>query len=732
MADDVLTVLARFVAQDQASAQIAKVDKELQKVDRDADEASRSMNKLGREAGEAGGRLKKLSSDGREIKASFDTMTGAVTGAVTAFAAMEVVQEIKRFHELGDAVNDAAMRFTQLGGSWNTLLAGREATRGLVSDMELFNQASDLVSTGIVQTTSDATAFMGVAGDLALFVGGDMTTAIQDFTEAMNTGRVTGLAKYGIDLQRVRQLAEEFGGGMEGMRRAILTVAGDMRDKNLPAIEDMVDNSAVIETKWQNIQQIIGIGVNNAVENVAGNVLDLAENMSGIADEPWFRTLMSFTPMGGSYNAVVGQVTQAQREFELANTLDTMASIPAQAQAQGQEQSSALELMRIQNEIANIGARNIQVAQTEVTAREAEVEAIRASEEIFRQLSGTITSEIEKMLGWTPPEQRAQEAAQGSVVDALNRAGLSQSEQDAVMQQAQALLPALLAQGMAPDEATMRAYGIYDATPGEGRDARYIGQDVGGLPLAGALPTFGVPRGLYGGFGQGGSPIGAGNIWDDMAFQYQQGLVDAQGQPFAPGGHGGRAGYMQEAFNATEFGQQMGQAFVSAVTGSSPVPGGHGNRPIGPDYYDNGVMNQAGIMALLPDTSGYGAPPQPAYDPLSSAYLTAPPEPGGHGGRAADWQEASVAMQEMTANAPALEGGIFGAADAIGLFPKHIADTNTQTDALKAAIADITSKTHQIKFELATTQETRDRLSNFIFDILRSSGVTLGGGARGR
>lgn len=66
----------------------------------------------------------------------------------------------------------------------------------------------------------------------------------------------------------------------------------------------------------------------------------------------------------------------------------------------------------------------------------------------------------------------------------------------------------------------------------------------------------------------------------------------------------------------------------------------------------------------------------------------------------------------------------------MGAWAGLVTETNTEIADLQAGV-DKVAQTHKIMFDVAMTPTSRDKLSQWVFEILRSAGVNVAGGKIG-
>lgn len=718
MADSV-DVLARLIAQDSASAAVQKVE--------------RSLTEVGNAARKTSGEMRDLGDVQGNLRQEMSQFTSIITGAVSALAASEVLEVIGQFNELGDRVNDAATGFTSLGGSAGDLAALRQRTRGLVDDLQLLTDTTPLLAAGFVQGNDQAVELVSTARDLALLFGKDGTEAVQTFFDAISTGRVNELRAYGLDIERIRERIQDLGGGQEAVLRAVMEQASAIRSRNLPAIEDMVDSSARLKTQWQNIQELIGVGVNNALETTADNIVDLQQPLVDLVRNPAFQVLLSLSGQGGAASGIIAQMDAAQAAYQrstgmggidqqqalfMRNSQAGIDAITAQRQQQGAD--AVLSFMRSGYERVSatlgeakdvFGEQYQQVidANTEAVKESvaAERELQRAAEENTRALERNATDiqnaalDIAHAMGYQTPNEQAQQGLE----ETLRYIFANNPEQvGAVLQTGEANLQRAVAAGVDVNTlnqtALERMYGIVN--PEGYYNATYNPNITFGAP---AQPTYNP---LTGGVEQSGATwqqIGTQRMSERLSVETPMSEIAANSAIITVTN---AAGYWPQVAGGNRTGGAAGSPFMIDVQANT---------------YDPGAQN---VGAQSPFVNPYNYPNAPAYNPQNAGAIS-PYAGGGMDYSNLPAYDSSQMAQDVTMIAD--QSGIAADNEHLGAWPTHIQAADQHIQHLQQNVDQVAS-THQITFDVVLNQSSRDRLSEWVFSILRSAGVNLASNRR--
>lgn len=539
MAEDILTILARLVAEDQATQNINKV--------------TASLDALTKQLGKNTEETKRQSKESEQNSISLTKMQNAIVGAQQAIAGLAAVRFLEGLHEQGEIVRKNTNTFNALTGSienaTTTLNSLRQATHGMVTDSDLMAGANQLLKTGLASTNEEAVKLIGLSHSLG-------ATTDQLFSVLANQSYKV-LDSFGVASGAVRSLSEEFRkAGMssdEAFKQAFLEEAQKTVEKLGDSIEQNISPSEQLQVKWQNFWD----GVSARAANVLNNALTTAEQIGYIIDtrggelpeasqqqeiidsaqvfvDRWSSSFKKaiesqtggITLGGVDYNEFLQRVREAPQQigtgksqtayFEQAASdmwlndaqkgilfnayLDVIekaqqASMAGSSTAYGTNPyenyglkgKSSLGLDEVASNIGLLANGAIETTH-DLSELNGQVKAnsgalgehtttLKQSIESMLKLSGTISDDIAKMLGYTPKEQREKEGAERSVVSALRREGVKGEQLDAVMSQGQANLQAAAAAGLdvSNPQVIQAAYGISDLTPGQGSDASFVG-----------------------------------------------------------------------------------------------------------------------------------------------------------------------------------------------------------------------------------------------------------------
>lgn len=151
-----------------------------------AGKSEKQVGQLDRALVEIGGRKFSIS----DIATGFTAMTNA------AGLAFQVVSKV------AGAIKDIADRADEIGDVFGNLeldiAPAREATRGLVNDLELARLANLATSTGVAKNAEEFARLATVADAAAVRLGQDTPAALKTLTEALASGRTAALKKMGV------------------------------------------------------------------------------------------------------------------------------------------------------------------------------------------------------------------------------------------------------------------------------------------------------------------------------------------------------------------------------------------------------------------------------------------------------------------------------------------------------------------------------------------------------
>lgn len=734
MADDSLTILARLVAQDAASPTINLVIKSVDKLDKQADTTRRGLLGLGR------------ATD--ENRISLTKMEAAVNGAVTAFAGLKTVQFLSQMVQHGEEVRKTTNTYVALTGSVQeaeaTLRALQARTHGMVNDTQLMAGAADLLKTGLAGSNGEAVKLLGLATDLG--------ASTQQLFSVLANQSVEVLDSFGVASGAVRELKNEFmAAGMsseEAFKEAFLVEAQKTVERLGDSIEQNISPSQQLATRWQNFWDTQSSYAAQTLNTAITSAEQLAFILGATFDESISRWRDIFEQIGISPEVRGGQ-TPFYVDMSNMRPSNAAPGYVSPEDKQAQQEADARQFFQSWMEQAQGGVNDwqekLQVALD--AAAEASREQARAAEAntlALQRQADTITDTIARMMGWTPPEQRALETAQTEVAGAWRDANFSPAMMDMVMQNFQTQLPQLLEMGFPPNEATYMAAGV---TPGAGGTPFTVkpGDTVSGL----AAQLNMTPEQVMAATGISNPRLLQPGSYNASGAKFT-GQREMQMTPTGPA-------FYQEMYTDTDvardlkkgaspwtnaFSNMMGlftQPWNAPAGAGMDLPWGmdlnaaYGGRsvpqiPGRPTSFWNAYMMglEPGQVPHSPSpipTSGFMPPIQQYPAGMGNMDTTLSAYPAGMGNM--DSQQLAQDTQLIADNA-----GIAADPQHLGAWAGLVTETTSEIADLQAGV-DKVAQTHKITFDVAMTPTSRDKLSQWVFEILRSAGVNVAGGKIG-
>ena len=262
-----LDLIMRF--KDQASAQIETINDSLDETAESAERAQSPMSGLGMvlKAAAASAILWKAAGIAKEL-----VMVGA------------------------QAQRTAATFDTLIGGDATDALKDlRAATRGTVSDMELMAATSQLLVMGIAETKTEAVEMTEVASQLAMAMGRDVTTAMNDWAMMMANQSIPRLDTFGISSGKVRVRIIELMEATKGLTReqafsiAVMEEAEGALQRVGEQGDDAAGNIDKATSSWENLKSSFGEtlvagGTGDTLSWITEQTNALADHFAKIAD----------------------------------------------------------------------------------------------------------------------------------------------------------------------------------------------------------------------------------------------------------------------------------------------------------------------------------------------------------------------------------------------------------------------------------------------------------------
>lgn len=200
--------------------------------------------------------IKKFESD---VKQTFKTITGALAlGAAVAapiYAIKKLGDALGDLAEKGDRAGDIADNFKALGGASSSIDEAKKAVLGTVSAFDLMKVANE----GLMRTIPGFNENFGKMADFAKrfaeATGQDTAQVLEQFTNALATGKTKGLEPFGFALdstatkaERQKQVFEQLQSRIEGLAKPMDSVA---------------EAQAALGVSMDDMWARMGIGVNN-------------------------------------------------------------------------------------------------------------------------------------------------------------------------------------------------------------------------------------------------------------------------------------------------------------------------------------------------------------------------------------------------------------------------------------------------------------------------------------
>ena len=309
--------------------------------------------------------MQKVDSQLKQTANQFKNIGGMI-GA--AFAVSQITAFGKEVVALGSQMQTVRAAFSQLSQAGD-IEKLRQATRGMVSDLDLMKMANQARSVGIEMTT--LTKVMEYTSRYAKATGQDMNMLISDATAELVKQTGQRLDQLGISITDVRARMRDGGDFVN----SVLAEMNENMGKLGAETETVSDKIAKLETSWNNMKTAIG-------ESIAGPLawaIDWAMELTG-----YFTTLLTLLDSlrGGARfaNQAIG-VGGGAKPAAAATTAQ-----PATATVQDPVRSISLlreNLKALEQEFENVAIGSARFNELKKEIEEANYELGRATGDIW-------------------------------------------------------------------------------------------------------------------------------------------------------------------------------------------------------------------------------------------------------------------------------------------------------------------------------------------------------------
>lgn len=208
-----------------------------------------------------------------------DDLTNAIGNAVKGFVAFKAVGMVAELVQIGGKANVTQAAFDALSGSSVQAAANlqmmRDATGGIVADMDLMQAGNKLFQMGLAQTGEEASHLAATAIRLGQALGRDVNEAFADFSQMLAQGSIMRLDNFGLSSVRVKERMEELKEEFPELDRQARFVKATMEEaeKAIGRLGDSFDAAqtpiARLEARFDNFKtkvgQIFADVLNNAI-----------------------------------------------------------------------------------------------------------------------------------------------------------------------------------------------------------------------------------------------------------------------------------------------------------------------------------------------------------------------------------------------------------------------------------------------------------------------------------
>jgi methyl-accepting chemotaxis protein len=183
------------------------------KITVDADGAIRVTNELGEEIEGAGKRAQGAEGGITKFQGSVIALEAAVNLGMKAFTGLRSIGEglagtLVDLAARGEMVGSLRNGFEELGGSASAIDAAREASIGLISEVDLLRIANQGLTAGIPDLNENFGKIADAGARLGNILGKDVTATTEQLTNAIARGRTTQLQQLGIIIDQDKAWAD--------------------------------------------------------------------------------------------------------------------------------------------------------------------------------------------------------------------------------------------------------------------------------------------------------------------------------------------------------------------------------------------------------------------------------------------------------------------------------------------------------------------------------------------
>ena len=245
------------------------------------DQVSGTFQKLNAEIDKTQRNARELNNTGENTSSMFNRMRSDVLGAVSAYGAMRVVQQIGEMSELGTQIGVTSANFRSLtadiGGQESVLRAMREATHGVLTDYELMGAANQFLALGLAENSDEMARMTERAIQLGGAVGTGPVEAIETLQRALRNQSFEMLDSLGVSAANVRARIKELTeAGME-MSEAFRQATLEQLDAGVERLGESADAAFTPVDR-------LAARLENLYNQAAGNVAAGVQGIANAAD----------------------------------------------------------------------------------------------------------------------------------------------------------------------------------------------------------------------------------------------------------------------------------------------------------------------------------------------------------------------------------------------------------------------------------------------------------------
>ena len=246
-------------------------------------------NALSAPVGQATQSLRGLNQEAAKTSQVFGQVKTVMAGMFAGVAIAGAARFTEELYASGMAAQRAETMYrsygVQIGNTDRLLERLRGTTRGIISDTELMNASSDLLSMGLAKNADDVERLINIGSTFAVARGEDVQASLKNLSALLSNQSLLRLDTLGISSSQVRELWNQYkSAGVESgeaFTRAFMEVAEGKLPQMAAVADSIVTPFQELQTSMTNFMDDFGNDFAYLINEMARGVRGLA---AGIAD----------------------------------------------------------------------------------------------------------------------------------------------------------------------------------------------------------------------------------------------------------------------------------------------------------------------------------------------------------------------------------------------------------------------------------------------------------------